>query len=333
MVNDITEGSKNDQRKIRLLILYELLLKNTDGDNPLTTPEIIEMLGEYGISVTRQTLYDDIRVLNDYGYEVLSDGGKVNKYYVVSRQFERPEIEILINAVKVANFLTESKKISLIGKIAELLGKPQGEQIKSTLAVRGESHGNKFIYYSINEINYAIAQRKKLSFRYYDYGNGVQRVYRKDGERYEVNPIGLIYSEDNLYLVCFHDKYGNPVHYRIDRMTDVKTEDKPITEREEYKSFNLDEYKKTLFSMYSGEEERVSLWYSEDCTDMVVDRFGEDICPNRGADGGYIISCTVNVNKTFFSWLTVFGGKIKILSPQNVRKQYKDFLQTLTENA
>jgi len=71
MANDITEGSKNDQRKIRLLILYELLLKNTDEDNPLTTPEIIEMLGEYGISVTRQTLYDDIRVLNDYGYEVL----------------------------------------------------------------------------------------------------------------------------------------------------------------------------------------------------------------------------------------------------------------------
>lgn len=324
--------SGNDERKIKLLILYEILLKETDEEHPLTTPEIIEKLKERNISVTRQTLYDDMRVLNEYGYEVLSECGKVNKYYVVSRQFERPEVEVLINAVKIANFLTDKKKERLIGKIAELLGKPQGELLKREFPVNGEKHGNEAIYYSISEISYAVEQKKKLSFRYFDYKNGAKRVYRKDGERYEVNPLGLIYSENNLYLVCFHDKYGNPVQYRIDRMTDVKAESAAMTEREEYKSFDTDEYRKKLFSMYGGEECDVTLWYAEECTDSVVDKFGEDIKPSRAENGGYIIKRKINVSKTFFSWLTIFGGKIKILSPRRIAAKYREFLQEQINN-
>lgn len=324
--------SGNDERKIKLLILYELLLKETDEEHPLTTPEIIERLQERNISVTRQTLYDDIRVLNEYGYEVLSDCGKVNKYYVVARQFERPEVEILINAVRNANFLTENKKERLTEKIAGLLGKPQGELLKNEFPLNDGKHGNEAVYYSINEIGYAVERKRKLSFRYFDYKNGAKRVYRKDGERYEVNPLGVIYSENNLYLVCFHDKYGNPVQYRIDRMTDVRAENKAVTEREEYRAFDINEYRKTMFSMYGGEECEVSLWYAEECTDMVVDRFGEDIKPSRSENGGYIIKRKINVSKMFFAWLTRFGGKIKILSPKKVGAEYREFLQGLIEN-
>lgn len=64
----------------------------------------------------------------------------------------------------------------------------------------------------------------KLSFRYFDYDSNGEKVYRKDKERYEVNPLGMVYSGENFYLVCFHDKYGDPASYRIDKMDDARAE-------------------------------------------------------------------------------------------------------------
>lgn len=58
--------------KIRLLVLYELLCQYTDEDHVLSTSEIMALLLEKGVEVSRNTLYDDIRTLNEYGYEVLS---------------------------------------------------------------------------------------------------------------------------------------------------------------------------------------------------------------------------------------------------------------------
>ena len=60
------------EQKIRLLVLYDLLCRYTDEEHVLSTSEIMEMLVQSGIEVSRNTLYDDINLLNEYGYEVLS---------------------------------------------------------------------------------------------------------------------------------------------------------------------------------------------------------------------------------------------------------------------
>lgn len=69
-------------QKIKLLILYDLLQKKTDELHPMTTVEIIEELKNCGITATRQTVYEDIEVLNRYGYEVIGEKGKNNRYFV-----------------------------------------------------------------------------------------------------------------------------------------------------------------------------------------------------------------------------------------------------------
>lgn len=231
-----------------------------------------------------------------------------------------------------ANFLTERKTTALAQKVSELLGIPQGEQIKEFLPVGGTKCGNEQIYYSIDALTSAILEKKQLTFRYFDYNARAERVYRKEGARYEVNPLGMVYSDDNFYLVCFHDKYGDPANYRIDRMTDTQVEDSAMTRLKEYENFDLPAYKRELFAMYSGEPTQITLSFPQTFMDVMIDRFGTDIAPVCNGNDEYLLHTTVRVSKTFFAWLTTFEGRIRIVAPETVKEKYRDFLCRIMES-
>ena len=323
--------SRNAEQKIKLLILYEILQKNTDSEHPMTTQAIIKALREYGIEVNRKTIYEDISVLNKYGYEVCCDKSRSNCYYVEERKFERPEIEFLLNAVGAAKFLTEKKTSALTEKIAEMLGLPQSETLKSTV-IKCDKRNNEQIYYSIDAITSAILEQKQVSFLYFDYGLKGEKIYRRDKQRYKVNPLGMVYSGDNFYLVCFREKYGEPANYRIDRMDNVIVEDAGIVKLKKFENFDMRSYKKELFSMYTGEKVDVTLSFPTNLLEIVMERFGEDNQPVKTAIAEYTIKVPIQVSKTFFSWLTTFEGQVKIQAPERVREQYRSFLNTLLEN-
>lgn len=86
--------ARNSEQKIKLLILYEILYTKSDENNPISVKGIIRELKKRSIVVTRQTLYNDIKVLNQYGYEILCTKGRNNKYFVSDRKFELPEIQV-----------------------------------------------------------------------------------------------------------------------------------------------------------------------------------------------------------------------------------------------
>lgn len=321
---------RSAEQKIRLLVLYDILRKESDEDSPLSTNELIEKLSRYGITATRQTVYDDIEMLNTFGYEILCEHGRNNRYFVGDRKFELPEVQILLHAVGASKFLTEKKTTVLTEKIAELLGNVQANRVKELLTKKGGELGNELIYYSINEITTALIEKRKLSFLYFDFGSRGERVYRKDKERYKVNPLGMVYSGEFFYLVCFHDKYGNPASYRIDKMTDVRVEAESITQKKEYEKFDLSAYKRETFGMYYGEKAEVTLSLPKELLDVVIDRFGDIPIVCNGSE--YIIKTVVRVSKTFFAWITTFEGEVKIISPESVVEKYKAFIQKLCNN-
>ena len=148
--------SDSAERKIKLLLLYEILLKQTDELHPMTTSDIFTALQDSGIAVSRQTLYEDIEVLNRYGFEVICLKGKENQYYISSRSFERPEAEILLKAVCSSNFLSKKKKYELLNKVAELFGGSAQEIIESTSTDCGTGGKNEHIYYTIDALMTAL---------------------------------------------------------------------------------------------------------------------------------------------------------------------------------
>ena len=203
--------AQDNCQKIKLLKLYELLRQETDDQNPMTTVVIIERLAKMGISCDRRTLTKDIEVLNEQGYEVMTVRlGKEKGYYVEDRSFSVPELKVLIDAVQAASFITDKKTKELIGKIAELGGSHRGDILRSNMVCfNTRKHSNEAIYYNVDFLEEAILQQKKVLFRYFDLNEHGEKVYRREGHRYVVEPIGLVFHEDNYYLMIYSARHGN----------------------------------------------------------------------------------------------------------------------------
>ena len=149
---------KQNFSKIKLLKIWEMLKQDTDEQHPLTTNQIIEKLRSVGIECDRKTLYQDIKTLNAYGYEIIQRRGQHNNsYYVVDRNFDVPELRILIDAVQAASFITQKKTAEFIDKISALGGSNRAEILKKNIVeFNTAKHTNENIYYSIDKIDEAI---------------------------------------------------------------------------------------------------------------------------------------------------------------------------------
>lgn len=186
--------SHTNEQKIKLLVLYDLLYRLTDENHALNTDEIIALLAGKRIAVSRKILLQDIALLNEYGYEVLTYKKKYHYYYVVTRQFDTAEIAMLADAVQ-ASKISAAQKQSLTDKLLSSIGDYQAKDM--AVAARFgvmPKRNNKQIIYTIDTIKRAIVNNKQVSFKYYSLDYQARRVYHKDGERYIVNPLVVVYS-------------------------------------------------------------------------------------------------------------------------------------------
>lgn len=319
--------SRNEVQKIKLLALYDFLCRETDENNPLSTAEIIERLKFDGIAVERKALINDIKVLNEWGYEVQSFKKKSFYYYVGYRKFDTAELRVLMDAVQAARFINENKTVELCEKIAELAGKNNAEILNKTVVYNNTvKHDNKNLFYTVDVISRAIDQKIKISFEYFNYDVNKKKVYRKERARYIVNPLALVLSGNNYYLVCYNDKYKNLSNYRIDRIENAAMENDKITPVKEFENFSVNEYCKQTFSMFMGELLTVELEADNDMIDEILDRFGKDVDVTYKQKSYFRIKVAVRVSPPFFAWIVQFQGRIKIKSPQSVKDELNKFI-------
>ena len=212
--------AQENWQKYKLLKLLELLRQETDEQNPLPTSAICNRLAEMGISCERRTLTKDIAVLNELGYEVMWNWvGKEKGYYIEDRSFSVPELKILIDAVQAASFITEKKTAELIDKIAELGGTHKADILKGNMVCfNTRKHSNESIYYNVGYLEDAIQQQKKVIFYYYDLNENGEKVYRREHHHYVVEPIALVFNEDNYYLMVYSARHDGTANYRVDRI-------------------------------------------------------------------------------------------------------------------
>ncbi len=321
---------RNADQKIKLLVLYDILLRETDEDHALSTDEIVEKLRERGIEIARKVLPGDIALLNKYGFEVLSYKKRSYYYYVVYRKFDVAELRVLIDAIQAANFISEAHTIDLAKRLAGLAGTHSAEEIGRRFVCYDtvkKNNGN--IFYYTDRIERAIEERKKVSFRYFSLNYRGEKVYRREGRRYIVNPVVLVCDNDNYYLVCYDDKHEGTANYRLDRMDDLAEEDMPITEREEYKDFNQHTYRRQAFSMYAGEPTDVCLTVEESLVEEMFDKFGLNIKLMPLGDGKYRLTVRIQVSPAFFRWVAGSLGKIRIDGPTQVSDEYTRYIEQL----
>lgn len=325
---------KQNFSKIKLLKIWEMLKQDTDEQHPLTTNQIIEKLQSAGIECDRKTLYQDIATLNAYGYEIIQKRGQHNNlYFVVDRTFDIPELRILMDAVQSASFITEKKTGEFIDKISALGGSNRAELLKKNIvAFNTTKHTNENIYYSIDKIDEAILADKKIIFKYFDYNLKGERVFRKDGHRYVANPVTMVFSNDNYYLVCYHDNHSTLTNYRIDRMTEVSILDTPINSEARPKGIDIGDYRKQAFSMFGGKPKNVSFEVATELIDVIYDKFGEKVGIIDLGDNKFKFTAEIQISNMFFGWCCSFGDKLKIIAPKEIRVQFSDYLDGIVKN-
>lgn len=316
---------QENARKIKLLKLLELLRQNTDAEHPMTTNTIVARLADIGIACDRRTVSADIAVLNDQGYEILSAMvGHDKGYYVEDRSFSIPELKILIDAVHASSFITEKKSHELIEKLADLAGSHRGEVLKRSLvAFNTRKHSNERIFYNVDHLEDAILRQKKILFRYFDLDENGKRLYRRGGHRYVVEPVALVFNEDNYYLTCYSSRHDSTSNYRVDRMDSVEVLEEDCGEKAIALRKQVGEYTEQAFKMYGGEQTEVVLEFHRGLIGAVYDRFGEDT-KMMSVGHNCIATVRVRISPVFWGWLFQFAGEMAILSPPQAVQEYKD---------
>ena len=202
---------------------------------------------QHNIICERKTIYSDIAALQVYGVDIVSIPGKNGGYYIASRNFELPELKLLIDAVQSSRFLTEKKSRELIEKLCSQCSVYDARLMRRDVLVSGRVKSmNETIYYNVDAIQDAIAENRQITFRYFDYGLDGKRHYRN--RNYQASPYGLCQDHENCYLLAHSERHG-VTSYRVDRMNDIRLLDDPRTPCPELTGKALTEHANRLFQM------------------------------------------------------------------------------------
>lgn len=318
---------KTVRNKQRLIRLFKYLYRETDEEHPVTTNELVEIFTEASANAARKTVKDDIDVLVAEGYDIVTIKSYYNAFFMASREFELPELKLLIDAVSSSRFISKAKCDQLIWKLSHLTSKYEAEKLVRHLYTAGRmdsENGN--VYYDVDLLTDAINSDQKVTFQYLDYTIDKHRILKHDGEIYVVSPYALLWDDNHYYMVGYLDKRAEVNVFRVDRIANLNRSSEPAVIQP--KDFNLDNFAKKVFKMYPGDQQEVVLECAAETMKSVIDHFGEDVETWRISQTHFRLRTMVSISPTFYGWLFQFSGKMRPLSPEPVVDEYRKMLET-----
>lgn len=347
------QGHKGKGQKYKSLLVWDILLKKTDENHAVQLKDIKRHLGNYGITAERHSIKRDIddilSILNkemDFdldeleieerdllGYEVEYDAAQ-HGYKVSRRPYDFEELRLLAECVRASKFISKSQEEHLLAAIENLCSDYQIEELQNEVYLVGRNKTtNKHIMSTMLKINQAIRMDRKITFRYQKYTirDRTQQVDRRGGATYIVSPFKLIINDGYYYLLAWDSKRNTTITYRLDRMKGVDIEKEPREGGTEFGKINMKAYTQQHFGMFSGEQKTVSLRFTNNLLDTIVDRFGSgsDVFYRPDGDRHFVVSTDVAISNQFFGWILGFGNMVKILAPDDVIDRFCAYMDNV----
>lgn len=305
-------------QKKKLPILRSILLERSDETHPLSMKELIAALKAHGINAERKSIYNDLETLKELGLDIRTVRGRTVGYYVGSREFELPELKLLVDAVRASKFITEKKSASLIKKLAQLANMHDRKALNRAVFVSNRTKtGNEDIYGTVDRIHDAMEADVDITFKYFQWTASKEKELRRNGSRYCVSPWSLVWDDSNYYLVGYDRDSRAIRHYRVDKMLDARVEDTRREGREEFEKYDINSYSGAVFGMFGGAVERITLSCTNRLANVMLDRFGSSVPILKDGDDRFRITVNVAASPIFFGWVIGFGGEVKIISPES----------------
>ena len=233
----MAEGQgRSSGQGVKLLYIRDYLRKNSNKEHPKSVKEIIKHLASKGISVERKTIYNDILRLQIDFNEPIEFDKKTRSYYIAQPEFSVCELQLLLDAVKAADFVSSEEVLAISRKIAGLTN------IYDQKALVGSSPDDEAIVRPVSSelqkkviIQQAIRDNRKISFRQYMYyptdhnrvDNGKTLVESYDGKDIVVvSPKKVVTMNGKHTLICFRSDDGmkriEDLYYKLEYIEDVK---------------------------------------------------------------------------------------------------------------
>ncbi len=318
------------EKKHSTLAILEILKKYSDEDHILSVREICGYLeNEYGLTIERRTLYSNIAILKNFGYDI-SDFEDNNKgYYLAARSFDKGEILLLCNAIHASHFISSKQSDDLIRKLLGTLSRYQRKEFSDKVYMPNPlKTPNKQLIYTITAVSEAIRDSRKMSFTYLRYDENRKLVPRRK-EPYVVGPRYIVYADSRAYMIATSDNHPGFIHYRLDRIKDamiLKEKVKPLkNDRDAY------EYARNKLFMYAGETGYVTFRCQNAVIDQMIDLFGTE-ANIMSADGDSFF-LRIRTSQTGALYLAQqYLDSIVIVEPEELKKRFRDNLQKAIES-
>ena len=326
------ESSKSESKKLALLYLRDLFLDRTDEIHYIRMPEILEYLEKRNVFVDRRTVYADISLLNQSGFEIIGVAEKGGyKYHHPSRLFTTAELKFLIDSIAASKFLTERKSKELVSKVKTLGTNFDNAALnRGVLSPKRIKTMNDKVFDNLDALYDAISSNSQISFQYMRWNSQRKLEPSSKGYTFVVSPCAVSLSDDNYYLIAFDGKNKDLRHFRIDKMRTIKLTYEPREGKDVFKSFDIVDYSRKTFNMFSGKEETVTVEAPHRLAGVFIDRFGESANIRKNFDNPdtFLVRIAVNVSPQFYAWIFGLGKDVKIISPESVKN---DFIKTATD--
>ena len=317
-----------EPKKLALLRIWQILLKHSDYDHPLTQEDIIDYLyKEYGIEMERKAIGKNIADLRDAGIEI---GSRRAGSYIDSRDFEDSELRLLIDGVLQSKHITAKHSKDLIEKLCGLSNKYFRSHVKNVYSVNDWSKtDNQALFYNIDVIDEAIAEGKQVEYDYNKYG--VDRKLHKSSFA-RLSPYQLILHNQRYYLMGYSSYWGNMTFHRLDRITNMRVSERPAVPLSSVpgyeKGIDYKQISSTLPYMYTDTPERIEFIADERIVDQIVDWFGLDIKMSAIPDtpGKVKVDLFASLN-AMEHWALQYLNYVEVTKPENLRERIKTALE------
>ena len=320
-------------------LILEVLRKYSDENHRLSQGDIIARLrSEFGVTMERKAIKRNLANLQQAGFGLECDeSARINAAgeeeilcanWYITRPFSDAELRLLIDSVLFSKHIPQGQGRALIAKLEQQSNVYFQARTKHIHAPPGQSELGKQIFYTIEVLDEAISLGRKVAFHYGTIDLDRQIRLRPDDhgkpKQYCVNPYRMAASNGRYYLICNMEPHDNVVHFRLDRIRDIRLLEAPVKPMKQVRGLEqglrLPEHMAEHLYMFSGESVRVKFLAERGILDDVFDWFGTDIRLKALEGGTVSVSARVN-ERAMFCWAMQYGPHVEVLEPKGLRER------------
>lgn len=318
----------------RLLLVYEILKRDTNVDHPISVNAIINKLKPEGITADRRAIYEDMYTLMDRGVDICTYEENNKGYYLRETEFEFSELRLLTDAVLSAKFISKSQSKDIVNKLKKLTNKYDESRLEKVNYLHKRIKcDNRAIFYNIDILTEAIEKGKQVSFHYLKYTFG-RTMEKKDSFQRVVSPYHIIWTNDYYYLVCKYPKYESLSNLRLEKISNItilEAPAEPVTGIPGFEDgLDIAEYANRHIHMFSGTEERIDLKCRDEILQTMQDKFGDEMKIKK-LDNQYFWASVHAVRQGMMYFVLQMADSVEVLSPPDFRQEVKNRLQKILD--